>query len=260
MNIVYLIPYYNAYKDLILTLNSLVEGTDVLIVDDGSETPLTSLLDTNQYNFPITIIEAEQNVGIDRALNIGLCAIYQKKYTHVARIDCGDLCAPTRISTQRAYFKSDPDLILVGSWARFVDSQYQPLFISQMPVEHLDIQRQMFVNNMFIHPSVMMKVNVLESVEGYPINRPAAEDYALFYKMLAHGSCKNIPEPLIDYVVSDNSISSKKRTRQILSRMQVMCDHKRINWRWYYGLLRSVLLLITPRSVTTTLRKFIKVY
>ena len=259
MNIVYLIPYYNAFDDLILTLNSLVEGVDVVIVDDGSNVPLINILDVSLYNFVIKIITAKHNLGIEGALNIGLQAIYSQ-YTHVARIDCGDLSAPTRIAAQRTCFENDPNIVLVGTWARFVDSQYQPLFISEMPIDHSDIQRQMFVNNMFVHPTVMMKLSVVKALGGYPVNRRAAEDYALFYNIISRGKCKNIPEPLIDYVVSPSSISSLKRTRQIISRIQVMFDHKRLHWRWCYGLLRSVFLLMMPRNVTTTVRKFIKVY
>lgn len=260
MNIVYLMPYYNAYDDLILTLDSLVEGVDVLIVDDGSQVPLSSLIDISQYEFSINIIRLNQNQGIETALNMGLSVIYQEQYTHVARIDCGDICAPNRIAIQKACFDKDSELVLVGSWARFVNGEYKFLFISEMPVSHQQIERQMFVNNMFIHPSVMMKVAVLMRIGGYPINRPAAEDYALFYNMLAHGRCQNIPKPLIDYVVSDKSISSQKRTRQIISRICVMWEHKQLHWRWVYGIVRSVFLLLTPRRVTTSLRKFIKVY
>ena len=259
MNIVYLIPYYNAYDDLLITLDSLLEEIDVLIVDDGSHIPLTARLDIHAYNFTIEVITAPHNMGIEGALNLGLQAIYPH-YTHVARIDCGDVCSPKRIATQKQYFMTSPETILVGSWARFVDDEYRPLFISEMPTDYEEIQRQMFVNNMFIHPSVMMDLQVVEELGGYPLDRKAAEDYALFYKMLPMGTCINIAQPLIDYVVAQNSISSQKRTRQILSRIRVMLDHNCLHWRWVYGLGRSICLLMIPRGVTTILRKFIKVY
>mgnify|MGYP000305815407 CR=1 FL=1 len=259
MKIAYLIPYYNAYDDLILTLASLTEGIDVVIVDDGSVTPLMDIFDVSAYAYPIHIITAPRNLGIEGALNLGLNAMYGQ-YTHVARIDCGDLSAPDRIKIQSAYVNQHPDVIMVGAWARFVDSDYQPLFISEMPTTYADIQQQMMINNMFVHPSVMMKLSAVEALGGYPTHRPAAEDYALFYDLLETGPCVNLAEPLIDYVVSQTSISSNKRTRQIISRMQVMWDHKRWHWRWGYGLCRSVMLLIVPRGVTTMLRKFIKVY
>ena len=259
MKIVYLIPYYNAYDDLLITLNSLLEGIDVLIVDDGSDVPLKEQLDVHVYDFNLEVLTAPRNLGIEGALNLGLQAIFPH-YTHVARIDCGDVCNPQRIATQKQYFLNSPETILVGAWARFVDAEYQPLFISEMPTSYGEIKRQMFVNNMFIHPSVMMDLRAVEALGGYPLDRPAAEDYALFYKMLTKGKCINVAEPLIDYVVAQNSISSQKRTRQILSRIRVMWDHKHLHWRWVYGLLRSVCLLLIPRGATTVLRKFIKVY
>jgi len=259
MTLTYLIPYYNAYDDLCLSLASLNEYTDVTIVDDGSDVPLLTLLNRDAYPFTIHVITAPHNLGIDGALNLGLAAIYNK-YELVARLDCGDISAPHRIQSQLTYFKSDPAYVLVGSWARFVDSDYRYLFTREVPCSNEAINRDMFINNMFIHPSVMMKLSVVQKVGGYPTNRKAAEDYALFYKLQSYGKCANIPEALIDYVVSPNSISSQQRTRQILSRIRVMLDQWTWHWRCQYGVLRAIGLLLVPRNITTWLRRHITLY
>jgi glycosyltransferase involved in cell wall biosynthesis len=259
MTLTYLIPYYNAYDELCLSLASLHENTDVTIVDDGSDIPLSTLLNKDAYPFHIHIITAPSNLGIEGALNLGLDAIYNK-YQLVARLDCGDISASHRILSQLAYFARDPEYVLVGSWARFVDSHYTYLFTSKVPSNSKAIERNMFLNNMFIHPSVMMKLSMVQKIGGYPTDRKAAEDYALFYKLQSCGKCANIPEALIDYVLSPNSISSQQRTRQIVSRIRVMQDHWTWNWRCQYGILRAIALLLVPRNITMWLRKHIALY
>lgn len=258
-NICYLIPYYNSFEELERSLASLVENVDVVIVDDGSNVPLASILNTEEYDFSIHVITAPENGGIERALNIGLGTIGDN-YTYVARLDCGDLSSADRITKQVDYLDKNNDYIMVGSWARFVDEQYNELFINELPINDAVIRKKMYLNNMFMHPSVLMRTSALKEVGGYPENRKAAEDYALFFKLLRVGKVANLPEALIDYVVAENSISSKKRTLQIISRLKVILDNKRLNIHCVYGLLRSLAILIIPRKITTHLRKVVKVY
>lgn len=255
----YLIPYYNAFEDLKLTLNSLTENVNVVVVDDGSTVPLTSILNTSEFTFSIKVITSPCNGGIERALNIGLDAICDS-YDYIARLDCGDLSQPNRIDKQAQFLNENCDYVMVGSWARFVDEQYNELFISELPVNDAVIRKKMYLNNMFMHPSVLMRSSSLKEVGGYPENRKAAEDYALFFKLLKVGKVANLPEALIDYVVAENSISSQKRTLQVISRLKVILDNKKLNFYCLYGLVRSLLILAIPRKLTTYLRKIVKVY
>lgn len=259
MRVCYLIPYYNAFDDLKVSLSSLNEGIDVLIVDDGSDISLQSIFDISLYPFDITIITAPCNGGIERALNIGLEHIYEK-YEYVARLDCGDLSAPDRIKKQVKFLSEHNEYVLVGSWARFVDEDYQQLFIGELPTEDAKIRNKMYLNNMFMHPSVLMRVSAVKKAGGYPENRKAAEDYALFFKLLNQGKVANIPETLIDYVVAEGSISSKKRMLQVFNRLKVIIDNKKVSVYFVYGIIRSLLILVIPRKVTTYLRKLFKVY
>jgi glycosyltransferase involved in cell wall biosynthesis len=257
--ICYLIPFYNAYDDLIITLNSLTEGVDVLIVDDGSKMPLQDELITHNYSYNIKIITAEQNVGIENALNLGLEFIYGK-YEFVARLDCGDKSSADRIEKQLAFLNQNNDVVLVGSWARFVDESYSLLFINELPAENNVINNKMYLNNMFMHPSVVIRTDTLKLVGGYPTNRKAAEDYAVFFKLMKVGKVANIAQPLIDYVVVENSISSQNRTIQVVNRLKVIWDNKVLNKYCIYGLVRSLIILLIPRRVTTLLRQLIKAY
>lgn len=255
---VYLIPYFNSYDDLIPTLASLEESVDVVIVDDGSEEKLADIIDKEVYDFDMEIVTLRKNLGIENALNEGLSFIYNK-YEYVFRLDCGDKSYPNRVRKQFSYLVEHSDCVLVGSWARYVDEKYNTILISELPVEDHEIRKSMYSNNMFVHPSVAIRLDILERINGYPTNRKAAEDYALFFSLLNKGSVHNIDEVLLDYVVSENSISSRKRRVQVLSRLFVLIDHFEFSKECIYGVVRAFTSYVLPRSFMLRLRKILKV-
>lgn len=259
MRVSYLIPSHNDFPALLATLRSLQEGVPVCVVDDGSRVPVAAQLEGEAFPFPLEVLRLEPGRGIAHALNHGLRHLYGR-VDLLARLDAGDFSAPDRIAKQTAAFAADRELVLLGSWARFLSEAGETLFVSALPTEGPALRRGMYLNNMFVHPSVMMRLDAVEALGGYPTNREAAEDYALFFKLLERGRGANLPEPLVDYVVSDRSISSRKRRRQLLSRGRVLLDHWQPTVRCHYGLVRTALMFLMPRTLTTWLRRFIKVY
>ncbi|HGU2203596.1 TPA: glycosyl transferase family 2, partial [Escherichia coli] len=105
----------------------------------------------------------------------------------------------------------NPDCVLVGTWGRFIDIDGKELFISKLPVEDANIRKKMHLNNMFIHPSVMMRSDSLIKVGGYQGIYKSCEDYDLFFRLMSIGKVHNLPEVLINYEVNFLSISSLKR-------------------------------------------------
>lgn len=255
----YLIPYFNCFDDLILTLRSLEDDSaDVVIVDDGSQVSLRSQLDVSQFKSNIHVLELVANQGIEGALNRGLEYIYQQGYRYIARIDCGDLSLPGRIKAQVAAMEADEAIVLCGGWADYVNEEYEYLFTNKVPTDDSSLRKHMFLNNMFIHPAVMIRTDAIKEIGGYPTNRKAAEDYAVFFKLMQLGKVKNLPQSLIRYVVSSTSISSQKRNLQVRNRILVIWDNKACSLHFVYGLLRSCLLLAFPRTVTMKLRSLLR--
>ena len=86
-NTVLLIPSYNATNDLVSSLESIssVDNIDVLIIDDGSDIPpvLETLKNSFHANGQVHLILLKKNVGITKALNIGLEWIYQYNYEYL---------------------------------------------------------------------------------------------------------------------------------------------------------------------------------
>ncbi len=253
-----LIPYFNAGDNLLDSLASVEAGSlrpDVWIVDDGSaKYPAASVLSSYEGALPIELITLPANRGIEHALNAGLERCVDQ-YPYIARLDCGDRCITDRLARQYAFMQAHPDCALLGSWANYVDPQGQPLFTSRPPVDSASIQRKIFLNSPFVHPSILIRSQVLKDVGFYPTEYPAAEDLALFFKIVGKYRTDNLPCALIEYVIDPGSISSRKRKTQIRSRILLILKHYDFSLIATVGLLRGVVTYGLPRRMAVFLNR-----
>ncbi|MGH9877594.1 MAG: glycosyltransferase, partial [Nitrososphaerales archaeon] len=104
-------------------------------------------------------------------------------------------------------------------------------------------------------PSVMFRSQLVQDIGLYPLDTPAAEDYAFFFKIIKKYKAQNIPESLVDCIMDPDGISTKKRKIQIKSRISIILKNFEFNPYAIYGLLRSCALLYTPRGLTVFLNK-----
>lgn len=251
--LIVLIPHYNSPTDLVKTIASISESfpLDVLIIDDGSkEKPLFEQLKVAFRNEgELKIVSLYENQGIEKALNEGLKQIKKTSYyKYVGRLDAGDLSVPNKFGKQLKYLENNPDVFLLGTWAEVVNEEMKHLYYLNHPVNQGDIKKKMYINSCFIHPSVVYRSEVINTIGFYPENRKSAEDYAYFFKIVKKYKTHNLPEYLLRYVVSDRSISSQKRNQQIQSRIKIILDNFYLGFYPIYGLIRNTLLLLIPQK------------
>lgn len=255
-----LIPYFNAGQSLIDAIESIDYDyitPDVIIVDDGSEQiKASSILSKYKGTLPIKLLELSKNQGIEHALNHGLSSL-GREYEFIARLDCGDLCTNNRIGKQIQYLEKNPLCYLLGSWVDFTNMKGEKLYTLHHPSDFSTIKKRMFLNATFTHPTVIFRSTILDSVGLYPTNTPAAEDYAYFFNIINKHSASNIQESLVSCTIDPNGISTKKRKIQIKSRIKIILNNFSMNKYAIYGLIRSVILLNTPRSFTIFLKRII---
>lgn len=257
-----LIPSFNSsVKDIRKTLVSTPENANILIVDDGSNTPFQDNYNqTGVYRSGLQVLRIDKNVGIENALRLGVEHI-GSSYQYIARLDIGDDGDIERFSKCKEYLDAHSDYAMVGTWGNFVDENRSVLFIHKPEVKDEDIRNKMFINNLFIHPSVMMRTNAVFEVGNYRKKYQACEDYDLFFRLMSVGKVANIPLPLVNYTVDYNSISSKKRNIQIINRIKIIAS----NFSWYkhgfypyIGLIRNIIMLLVSRELSTKLRALIR--
>ena len=113
----------------------------------------------------------------------------------------------------------------------------------------------MYLNSMFVHPSVVFRTSIVDSVGYYPTNFKAAEDYAYFFNIIKKYKSENLPEILLDYIVDENSISSTKRKLQVKSRIRIILKHFYLGYYPIIGLFRSIILYFVSRDLSNKIKK-----
>jgi len=249
-----LIPHYNNPEGLARSLASIdpEEQLDVLIVDDGSiHKPNESRLNSCfKANGTVYYIYLESNKGIEHALNTGLeYIVFKKVYTFIARLDCGDYCVGKRFAIQQQFFKNNPQVKLVGSNVMAIDLDGAFLYNIIVPSKGNDITHKMYLNCMFIHPTVMFKTEVLAVTGYYPLHYKSAEDYAFFFKIVKNFETANINEFLVKIEINPAGISITRRKQQVSSRIKVIKDNFYFGFYPVYGLVRSIILYYIPNSL-----------
>lgn len=247
------IPYYEAGDDLTTTLGSVRLRADdlIVVVDDGSRRlPARDVAPREVGRTPVELVELERHGGITAALRTGASRA-PEEFGLLGRLDCGDTCRPDRFDKQRRYLEVHPSVVLVGSWVDFVAPDGSFLYRLEQPAGPESVRRRMRINCAVTHPAAVFRRSIYQQVGGYPAGYPAAEDFALFMRLLERGEGANIPEALVRCRTGDGGISESRRRQQLASRCRILIEHFEARPVAVYGLLRAVVQMVTPRRWST---------
>ncbi|MFL2643054.1 MAG: glycosyltransferase family 2 protein, partial [Flavobacteriales bacterium] len=142
--IIIIIPCYNNEKGLEKSIASIREkiNIDIIIIDDGSKNKLNATRLKQQYKSgKIFYKRHNENKGIAASLNIGLDFAKEKKYKYIARLDAGDICYKNKFKIQHSYLKKNPEVKLLGTWARVIDEKGKYLFNLKHPIKYKKIKK-----------------------------------------------------------------------------------------------------------------------
>lgn len=249
-----LIPVYNNPEGLLRSLFSIRYDREkhlVVIVDDGSREPVTNqMLEAVVLPSPFYLIRLPQNRGITEALNTGLRWIQEHTAArYVARLDCSDTCHPERFTQQVAFLDAHPEVGLLGTWCTFRSEDGTYSYPYTTPVAHEAIIKEMHRRNVFIHPTVMFRVDLLKKVGVYPYEYPHAEDYALFWSMIKVMKSAVLDRYLVTCSLNAGGLSMGNRKEQLNSRIKVV---RTFGNRWELKVLTFIkmkLFLFVPQRI-----------
>lgn len=247
----FLMPAYNpSREDLSRTVGSLLaqtEAADIIIIDDGSRVAVSKILAPHDG---ITVLRLNRNQGITAALNHGLDYIVENGYEFVARMDCGDICAPNRIAKQEAYMDAHPGIDLLGAFADIVDENGTHLFFEGTTGGREAIGRKLQDNAAFKHPTFFFRTSSVQRLGGYSTNYPHAEDYEFMLRAYKNGDIDCLDDVLLIYEKNSASISSKNRSAQLWSRLRIQLKHLNpTSPTAYVGMARTIVTLLVPASI-----------
>ncbi|MYZ47745.1 glycosyltransferase family 2 protein [Propylenella binzhouense] len=208
-------PVRNAAPFLAPALRSILEQTGVkfelIAVDDGSSDGSSAILaDFAASHGNMHVIPGEGR-GISRALNRGIAAASAPL---VARMDADDIALPGRVARQCAHLAAHPDLGVLGTQAQAIDEAGRPTRRMHVPVGPGRVRRALDISSALIHPSVMMRRQLLLAAGGYRPAFDGAEDYDLWLRLADATQIDNLPDTLLLYRRHGSQASTARRFRQ----------------------------------------------
>ncbi|SDE24169.1 Glycosyl transferase family 2 [Paracoccus isoporae] len=252
-----LIPVFRDQDGLTETLRILAEEPhplDIVVVDDGSPEPIRA--DDMAGPHRVTLHRLARNQGIEHALNAGIETIFDRGYPFISRLDCGDIPLPGRFEKQLAFMHANPDVGIVGTWARCVNDDGEYLFTLRFPSDEAEMRRKQRYVPAMLHPTIMIRAAALREVGLYSDRYKTAEDYDLFLRMARKFRIANIPEVLTQYIVSETGTTAAKRKRNLRARLRVQRDNfGATDPHAYLGLARTVGFMAIPFDWITAVKK-----
>ena len=198
-------------------IDQTVVPSEVVLVKDG---PLTNDLEMVLSNylslFPkiIKIVALEENVGLGKALQIGL---EHCKYDLVMRMDTDDIAVKNRFELQLAYMLTHKNVSAVGGYiGEFENDINEELRVKTMPCNYDDLLKYAQFRNPLNHMTVCFrKKDILEVGNYKPLYY--LEDHYLWARLIIAGKkIENIPEILV-YARIGNGFNARRGNKKYIS-------------------------------------------
>lgn len=218
-------------KALESTINQTLKPNEIVIVLDGKLTDeLYAVIDKFKTEYPglINTVQLEQNVGLGKALEIG---ITQCKYDLIARMDSDDICLPERFEKQINFMIDNPDVKVLGSWIG--EFEHDPAVIEsirKVPVQYDEVLKYAKTRCPLNHMTVVYWKDCVIEAGNYQ-TLLMNEDYYLWVRMLNKGfKMMNIPEILVYARAGSSMFKRRGGTQYIKSEWQLQKTFLEMNF------------------------------
>ena len=236
-------------------LGQTFKDFEFLIVDDASTDATPSILEAYRARDPrISVLRNERRLERSASRNR---AIRAARGSYLAMIDADDLAMPRRLEMQLEHLDNHPELAMLGSWVYEIDTENRLVGLARLPENGREIRQRMLVSNQFVHPSVMARKSVVESVGLFDESLNACEDYALYFPIVLRYPCANLPVPLAvrrwdwDH---EKAVHRHRRVSQLKVRLRLFRAYS-AGPKSYIGLAVPLVLWLLPPSLALMLRR-----
>lgn len=256
-NLAILIPVHNPADKLSRTLKAVaaMPHGKVVVVDDGG----TEDLSVHQSIVNFDLVTIPDNVGITKALNIGLQHCFQLGVAYIARIDAGDIPVNDRFRKQIAYLENNPECQLVGCQVEVRNANGDLEFYFLNPPAPRKLKRAMYTRNAFFHCSVMFRASILQEIGVYNETFPVAQDYELFFRIAQAYEVGLVDEVLVYDLYNPKGISYSRRNEQLRAKLRVQLMYfSRCDFRSYLGIAKSIIIIALPDKLVWVIKKRFK--
>ncbi len=189
-------------------LNQSYKDLEFIICDDGSTDNSVNIIKKYQkVDKRILFLQNKKNMGLAASLNK---CIEISTGEYIARMDSDDVSLPERFEKQVEYLDNNKHIALIGCNVNLFDDNGN---YGKREVNREYTKVNVFKKNYFIHPTVMIRRNVLLSVGGYTVSNYTyrTEDYDLWCKICEKDFLGyNLNETLLNYREDKNAYKKRK--------------------------------------------------
>lgn len=251
---------YNGERYLKESINSILGQTfgdfEFIIVDDASADATAVLLDEyTRADERVRLVTNKENLGLTKSLNL---ALQKARGEYIARMDAGDTSELERFAKQVEFLDKNLDHVLIGSWAYLFNENSEKVGVMDNETDSISIKKALIRHNPIVHSSIMVRKDILEKAGFYNETWQYAQDYELYFRLMKFGNLANLPEHLVSYRLSPNSITRKKNNKQISFAIQARVKAIRegqygiLSYLW---LIRPMLGLVLPYKLKELIKK-----
>ena len=204
-----IMPVYNSEEYVQEAITSILNQTypwfEFIIINDGSTDHSSEVID-KQKDDRIRFINHTINIGNYPRRNEG-CKLAKGEYIFV--MDSDDWASPERMEIQVETMEHSSNTVACGTAHVTFDGEY-----CFRPTNPEFSKINLIFNNGFLHPSLIIRKEILEEINYYDENYRYASDYDLMCRIVQRGNAINLPDVLMKYRHHKQQISSQHAKQQ----------------------------------------------
>ncbi|MBA1434939.1 glycosyltransferase family 2 protein [Bombilactobacillus bombi] len=222
-------------------INQSFQDWELIICNDGSKDQSEEIIKSYcKHDRRIKLLNHRRNEGLSKSLNDCIKLSIGK---YIARMDDDDFSKPNRLAAQVEFLDKNTNVDWVGTNISIYDGKrvYGKREMLATP-NKFDV----WLGHSFVHPSIMIKSDVLKKIDGYNISSEVTriEDYDLWCKLYSLGYVgNNLQQELLIYREDDGSFEKRDIKRRIRLFKCMKYWRKRLQISFIYFFCEYILLL-----------------
>ena len=238
-----------------------LKPSEIVLVEDGQLTEeLYALIQQWKDKLPnvLKIVFLDQNVGLGKALNIGL---KECSYPIIARMDTDDIAHPKRFEIQTRFLQIYHEIDVVGSWvSEFNNSESNITSYRKLPQSHNKLTLFSKKRNPLNHPSVMYRKKAVLTAGSY-LDMPSFEDYYLWVRMIQNNSkISNIPKVLVNMRGGKEQLKRRGGFTYLKNEILFQTKILHMNFISYTKYFQNISIRMLVRFIPNNLRGLIYIF
>ncbi len=189
-------------------LSQTLTDLEFVICDDGSKDSVRRYLEKKAENdHRVRLVRPGACLSLPEKLNV---CLRESRGEWIARMDDDDYAYPDRLERQMQYLNEHSEISFVGCSARLCCGGE---VVGERRFPEFPDVRDFYFSQPFLHPALLFKRQVLETVNGYSEDMRCrlCEDYDLLLRLYYAGyQGANMPDVLFDYTIPPTAKGNRR--------------------------------------------------